>query len=48
MLTRYFLNFGEIAGLFTAFGITLILRLCAIYYDWRLPRVLYVLSEDGK
>ena len=48
MLSRHFLGFGEIAGFFTAFGITLSLRLGAVIYDWRLPRVFLISSESGK
>ncbi len=46
MLTRHYLGFGEIAGFFTAFTITIVLRIGAIVYDWRLPRVFLVHPEE--
>lgn len=46
MLTRYFWGFGEIAGFFTGFLTTLIIRIGAIVFDWRLPQILVVHYDE--
>ena len=48
ILVRHFIGFGEITGFFTAFIITITIRIGAIIYDWRLPRVFYVHTDDSQ
>ena len=38
---------GSMAGLFTAMSITIGVRLLAIAFDWRLPRVFVPVEEPG-
>ncbi|MGL6193781.1 MAG: trimeric intracellular cation channel family protein [Thermoguttaceae bacterium] len=46
MIVRGLFGFDEITGFFTAFLITIVLRIGAIRYDWRMPRVLTVNQDE--
>ena len=42
------LGLGANAGLFSAMAVTTGLRICAIVWEWRLPRLLYAETHDSK